>query len=310
MRTVSIDIPTLEAATHLPALRRAIDSQSLQPLEVVVVDSSSTDATSRLAVEFGWRCAVIQRAAFDHGGTRNLGASLATGDTLVFLTQDALPADEWWLSNLIEPLGEGDVVAAFSRQLPRSDATLREVFTRLKNYPPEGRAFRETDVQGLGIKALFFSNVSSAVTRMAFNEVGGFPERAILNEDGYLATRLLERGYAFRYEATSRVVHSHDYGIGMQFRRYFDIGVSHAEGPPLMRGASATGAGMRFIREQMRYLIDQGAWAEAAQAFVEAGAKYLGYRLGRSHQRLPLRWRRRLGWNTRYWARPSTGCDT
>lgn len=307
MSAVSIIIPTLEAAAYLPALEDAFDAQSLQPLEVIVVDSSSVDDTASVAAEYGWRCSVIARDTFDHGGTRNLGASLASGDTLVFLTQDALPADASWLANLVAPLAEPDVAASFSRQLPRSDARPREAFTRAQNYPPEPAVFTACDVERLGIKAMFFSNVSSAIRRAVFDEVGGFAERAILNEDGYFAARLLERGYRVRYEASSCVIHSHDYGIGMQFRRYFDIGVSHVEGPSLMRDARTTGAGVRFAREQLRHLATQGAWLEAALALSEAGAKYLAYRLGRSHERLPLAWRRRLGWNARYWEKPPAG---
>ena len=307
MSAVSIIIPTLEAAAYLPALKGAFDAQSLRPLEVILVDSSSSDGTALVAAEYGWRCLVIDRDAFDHGGTRNLGASLASGDTLVFLTQDALPAGESWLANLVAPLVESDIAAAFSRQLPRPDARPREAFTRVQNYPPESAVFAVHDVERLGIRAMFFSNVSSAIRLTAFDEVDGFPERAILNEDGYVAARLLERGYRVRYEASSCVIHSHDYGIGMQFRRYFDIGVSHAEGPALMREAKATGAGMRFAWAQLRHLAARGAWLEAILAVSEAGAKYLAYRLGRSHDRLPLTWRRRLGWNARYWETQGAG---
>jgi rhamnosyltransferase len=307
MTGISIIIPTLEAAAQFPTLKAAFDAQSLRPLEVVVVDSSSSDDTARIATEYGWRCHVIPRAAFDHGGTRNLGASLAKGETLVFLTQDAVPADASWLANLVRPLEESGVAASFSRQLPRPGARPREAFTRLQNYPPEGAVFTADDVARIGIKAMFFSNVSSAIDRAAFDEAGGFPERAILNEDGYLAARLLQRGYSFRYEASSCVFHSHDYGIGMQFRRYFDIGVSHAEGPPLMRHARTTGAGTRFMKEQLRHLVAQGAWLEATLALCETVAKYVAYRFGRNHERLPLAWRRRLGWNVRYWEEPTAG---
>jgi rhamnosyltransferase len=301
MRSISLVIPTLQAEPHLPELRAAIDAQSLPPGEVLVIDSSSDDRTVALASSFGWRTRVIARSEFDHGGTRNLGASLTDGAVLAFLTQDATPADDAWLANLVAPLGHADVAGTFSRQLPRSDARRHEAFAREQSYPAESATFSAGDVERIGIRALFFSNVSSATTREAFDRVGGFPDRVILNEDGYYAARLLAHGYATRYEATSRVLHSHDYGLGMQFRRYFDIGVSHADGPEVMRTARATGAGLRLVRHQLGHLLEHGAWSEAAFTLAEAGAKYAAYQLGRHHRRLPRSWPRHLGWNRRYW---------
>jgi rhamnosyltransferase len=301
MNRASIIIPTLDAEPHLPALRAMLSKQSLAPLEVVVVDSSSSDATVSIAAGYGWRTHTIPRASFDHGSTRNLGAALAIGDGLVFLTQDAVPADGEWLERLVAPLGEDRVAATFSRQVPRADASPRERFARFRNYPERSAAYTLADVDRLGIRAMFMSNVSSATTRAAFEAVGGFPGRAILNEDGYYAARLLERGYVIRYEASSRVVHSHDYSLRMQFRRYFDIGVSHVDGPELMRTASTTGNGLAFARDQLRYLVGTGAWADAIVAIPELGAKYLAYQLGRRHARIPHALRPALGWNRRYW---------
>src|SRR5690606_2523154 len=99
-----------------------------------------------------------------------------------------------------------------------------------------------------------------AVRRSTFDEVGGFPSRAILNEDGYFAAKILVSGLGVAYEPDSIVVHSHNYGVGMQFKRYFDIGVSHADGPSLMRQASTTASGASFARNQLAYLVREKAY--------------------------------------------------
>lgn len=308
--TVSIVIPTLNAARYLPDLASAFDRQTLAPLEILVIDSESTDGTTQLADSLGWSSVTIPRSEFDHGNTRNIGARLTRGDVIVFLTQDALPANPDWLRNLTFPLLEEAVGASFSRQIARDDASLREKYARLSNYPETPTVYSLTDVDRVGVRAIFLSNVSSATRRSTFEEIGGFATRAILNEDGYYAAALLQRGLSVAYVPASVVLHSHSYGAVMQFRRYFDIGVSHVDGPPLMRDAATTGAGLEFAIGQLRYLAGERAFGEACLAVLETGAKALGYNLGKRYRAMPIACRRALGWNSSYWDGPESYCGS
>src|SRR5262249_50785102 len=89
------------------------------PLDVVVVDSQSRDGTPDVARRAGARVRTVARATFNHGGTRNLGAALARGRFVAFLTQDALPADPRWLAALIDSMERDDAAGGYSRVLPR-----------------------------------------------------------------------------------------------------------------------------------------------------------------------------------------------
>ncbi len=80
--------------------------------------------------------------------------------------------------------------------MPYPDATLLEAFARHTNYPPESQIRRGHDVEEMGIMAFFFSDVASAVRRDAFENVGGFPDGVIINEDMNLCARLLEHAIA------------------------------------------------------------------------------------------------------------------
>ncbi len=304
MHEVSLIIPTLDAEPHLPALRQALDAQRRPPDEVVVIDSSSADGTADLCRRYDWRVHVIDRRDFDHGGTRNLGASLARGSVLAFMTQDALPADEEWLEALVAPVASGEAAAAFSRQLPRPDATVLERYARLHNYPDVSHVRTLEDAGRLGVRATFFSNVSSATDRAAFESVGGFPARTIINEDGQYAARLLAAGHRVAYVAGSRVVHSHDYPLSLQFRRNFDIGVSHAQADGLLRGVSTTSAGLSFVRGQLAYALAEGSPADALRVLLEAATKFTAFHLGRRYELLPLPLRRRMSWHRGFWSSP------
>lgn len=297
----SIIVPTLNAAHELTALHRALIRQTRHPHEIILIDSSSDDGTPLLGAEYGWTVHVIPRPTFDHGGTRNLGASLATGELLVFLSQDALPADDCWLARLVEPIEKGVAVAVYSRQVARTSASHSEKYARLANYPVESSVRTIGKVRAEGIRALFYSNVSSATSREAFEAVGGFPTRTIMNEDGQYASKLLEAGHAVAYEAESCVLHSHDYSVSLQFRRNFDIGVSHAEARGLLTTAATSRAGIAFVLGQLRYVYRHGSLFEVAKVVVESGVKFLGYHLGRKHRILPSPVRRWLSWQRDYW---------
>lgn len=301
---VSVIIPTLEAAAHLPALLTRLREQTAAPDEILVVDSSSSDATVEIAREAGCVVRVIPRRDFDHGGTRNLAAGIACGDILVFLTQDALPCDPGFLAALTEPLRDGRASAAGGRQVPRDDAPPPERFAREFNYPPTSRMRELDDATPAGLKTFFFSNVCSAVRRAAFDAVGGFPERAILNEDMVLCARLLRAGHRVAYQADASVLHSHRYGIGEQLRRYFDIGVSIARAGPLLAGVRSGGDGSRFASAQLRYLARRRVWRWIPRTIVETAAKWVGFHLGLQERRIPRLVKCRLSMSPSFWVTP------
>ena len=102
--SVSVIIPTWQGAAYLAQTLPAIRAQGYPgAVEVVGIDSESTDQTVELLKQYGAVVQIIPKRTFTHGGSRNLGTRLASGDILVFLSQDALPMDDDWLEKLIAP---------------------------------------------------------------------------------------------------------------------------------------------------------------------------------------------------------------
>ena len=66
-------------------------------------------------------------------------AERSSADIMVYMTQDALPADEKLIGNLIKPFENVKVKAAYARQLARGDCELLEKYTRNFNYPDKSR---------------------------------------------------------------------------------------------------------------------------------------------------------------------------
>jgi rhamnosyltransferase len=218
-----------------------------------------------------------------------------------------LPQDSYWLGALTDPLtqaSEAAIVGAFARQIAPEDAPAKERFARAFNYPDTPRVKHWHDVNELGIKTFFFSNVASAFQRDAFEEVGGFPD-TILNEDMLIAAKLLQAGYAVKYAAGARVWHGHDYSIQAQFKRYFDIGVSLAQAKHLPPRLSSSSEGWRFVRGQLAFVHEQEGWHALPDVVLEAAAKWWGFKLGQNERWLPTALKRRLSMHRTFWDSPS-----
>jgi rhamnosyltransferase len=299
---VSVIIPTLQAGARLAALLDALRRQTLQASEILVVDSTSDDGTADLARRAGCRVEVIPRRAFDHGGTRNLAARRADGDTLVFMTQDALPASDGFLETLVHPLGDGRAAAAYARQVASPGAPPGEVFARRFNYPEASVRRTLADLPRLGIRTFFMSDVASAVGRGPFEAVGGFPDRVIMSEDMLLCARLLRHGYTVAYEAAAVVLHDHRYTLGQTFKRYFDIGVLRKEAGDALAGARWSGQGLCFARQLFAFLLRSGAWTSLPRAAAETVLKAAAVQLGARHRRIPASVKQRLSLHPAFWS--------
>ncbi len=276
---VSVVIPTLNAGVYLEALLTRLEEQTVSP-EVLVIDSSSTDGSLSIARSHNVRTISIKPADFNHGATRNLAVREASGDVIVFLTQDALPEDDRCIENLVKPLDDPQIAASYGRQVPRDSAYPTERFARGFNYPDTPLLKSKASVSDLGIKAFFFSNACSAVRRREFEGAGGFPDDVIMFEDMLFAARLLEKGYKILYTPEARVIHSHNLSLGQQFRRYYDAGASFKSHPWFL-GLSGSGKeGVKFLMEELRYLAGDGKYHWVPYAIVEAAFKFCGYRMG------------------------------
>jgi rhamnosyltransferase len=299
---ISVIIPTLNAEKTICKLINKIYKQTLLPLEIIILDSSSCDRTEPIASSLGCKVINVDRCDFDHGGTRDLGARRASGSILVFMTQDAIPYDNTLIENLVEPLSNEDIAASFARQLAVPDSNPLEKFSRLFNYQLEPQQKAREDIAHLGIKAFFFSNVCSAIKKSEYLKVGGFPKHIIMNEDMIIAAKLLLAGYRIAYAAKALVWHSHNYNIPLYFKRYFDIGAALNMNSWIFDYVKVEDEGIRFFKGQLNYLIANRYWQWIPYAFILSFAKYLGLRLGLFQNRLPTDFKKLLSLNQNFWS--------
>lgn len=300
----SVVILTLNGGRYLPALFGAFAALTDRPRRVLFIDSSSDDGSPEAIRAEGFELHSISRRDFGHGRTRNLALTLCDdSDFVVFLTQDACPLGGDWLARLLDPFADPRVALVYGRQLPRPGAGLSERFAREFNYPASADRSSAEDLATRGIKAVFCSNSFSAYRRQALLAAGGFPESLPLGEDMAAALRLLQRGGVRVYQPLAEAIHSHDYSLVQEMRRYFDIGTLMAMDEELRRvRLAASGEGMRFVRGELAAALSSLRPTALAGVLLRTLCKYLGYALGQRYRYLPQSWRRRLSMHAYFWS--------
>ena len=304
MRSVGLIVPTLNAGPYFTKWLEAYASQTFKPQYTLVIDSASVDDTAHLAAEAGFRVIPIEPHTFDHGGTRQLAADLLPeAELLIYMTQDAILARTDALERLIKAFEDPEIGVAYGRQLPHPGAGPIAAHARLFNYPAHSEVRSQQDIASKGLRAAFNSDSFACYNRRALEQVGGFPRDIILGEDSHVAARMLLLGWKVAYVAEAQVYHSHDYSLRQEFERYFDIGVFHARERALLAAfGRAEGEGLRFLRSEMAYLL-QNAPQKIPSALLRTVLKYGAYRLGRSEAYLPGWLKRHLAMNKKYFAR-------
>lgn len=198
----SVVIRTYNEEKYLDQLLRAVKSQkcALVDLEVVIVDSGSTDDTLNIAKKNKCRVIHIKKSDFTFGRSLNLGCEFAKGDFLVFVSGHCLPVDESWLDELCKPLIDNLVVYSYGRQQGKDTTKFSESCHFDKWFP----AYSKLPQDGF-----FCNNANAALTKDAWKAFR-FDENLSGLEDMWLAKQLVENNQKIGYVASASVYHIHD----------------------------------------------------------------------------------------------------
>ncbi len=307
MKSIDIIIPVYKPDGKLLRLLDMLQRQTVRAERILLVNTersyfdafiSGTDFRHRygnVSVKH------ISRREFDHGNTRRQAVLDSHSEYFVMMTDDAVPADEHMLENLLSPLWEGKAAMSYARQLPDGCCGLIESFTRSFNYPDASLIKSKEDLAVMGIKTFFASNVCAAYNRAVYDSLGGFVEHTIFNEDMIYARGLIDAGERIAYAADARVIHSHNYSSLMQLRRNFDLGVSHSQYPGVFEGIRTKKEGLRLVKSTCGYLLKKGKPWLIVKLVWHSGCKYIGFFLGKRYQRLPDGVVRLCSMNRGYW---------
>lgn len=214
-KKISVIIPTRDAGAEFPLLLRKLKAQKgIRELEIILVDSGSSDETIRFGRDARATVVEIAPGSFNHGFSRNKGAEHATGDFLFFTVQDALPMTEQWLWEMANALVQNDVVAVSCAEFPRSDCDL---FYRLLMWSHYRHLHLDRDrflawdkscASDLGLRANSgISDLAALIRREVFQK---YKYHHGFAEDLELGKRLITDGHRIGFLYSTRILHSHN----------------------------------------------------------------------------------------------------
>lgn len=229
----TVVIPTFNGEDYLEQILSKLSVQDFRgSYEVLVIDSGSTDKTLEIIEAHPEvRLHVIPNSDFGHGKTRNLAAQLARGTFIAYLTHDAIPENESWLREILEPMLPGGIgaVAVMGKQVPRKNCfplLKYEIQSVFSGFGPDfgTTVFYKDDFvnsQGILDAISFYSDVNSATRKDILT--GPIPYQDVpYSEDMAYGLEIVEAGLKKAYAPRASVEHSNDLSLIEYKKRIFD----------------------------------------------------------------------------------------
>ena len=222
--SVSVVIPTYNGATDLKTLLPTLQGQKgVKSIEIIVVDSASKDETVEICNQYQVTVRPITQQEFSHSYARNLGASMASGDYILFMTQDALPSNEYWLYNMMTPIVEHGVTAVSCAEQPRENCELSyqiasEMFAKYLGVFESDKIGTMPRIENFETMRQNgqLNDIACLIDRKVFAE---FQYQGDYAEDLDMGIRLIRSGRKIAILSSEKVVHSHNRVCGYHLKR-------------------------------------------------------------------------------------------
>lgn len=300
--TVDVVIPTYKPDEKFLKLIHRLKKQDYPLQHIYVINTMSGHFPKEVEQMPGVVVTQIPQEEFDHGATRDKGMQMSDAEVVVFMTQDAVPADHQVIRKLVEALMQSEKIGiSYARQLPAEDCDYIERFTRKFNYPESSVIKGKDDIERMGIKAFFCSDVCAAYRKDIYEKTGGFCKRTIFNEDMILAGHMVMEGYLVAYAAEARVIHSHNYSGIQQFHRNFDLAVSQTDHPEVFKMVYSESEGIKLVKDTVLHLLKVKRAYLIPALIYKSGCKFLGYKMGQNYKKMPLWMIKKCSMNKTYW---------
>jgi len=197
MTKVSIIIRTKNEETWIKRCLQAVRQQTIQDVEIILVDNESTDSTTKIAAPYIDKLVTIDK--YRPGYSLNRGIQASTGDLIVILSGHCVPASSGWLSMLLKPLEDPTIGAVYGRQLPTPQSSPSDKRDLAIVFGSESR---------VQLIDPFFHNANSAIRRSTCKLIP-FDETVTNIEDRIFARELLNRKFKIYYQSQASVFHWH-----------------------------------------------------------------------------------------------------
>lgn len=234
--SITVFIPTWFGVDYLEPLLNSVLNQKIdKKFEILIYDTSSTDGTKEIIEQFAekydsirWK--TLTKEQYGHGRTRQQAAEDARGEFVVYLSQDAIPAHDRWLYEMVRPFEiNKDIVAVMGKQDPRSNAfplLKYEIQSVFSSFGPDNGVtlfYKDYFVvnQGQYDFISFYSDVNSAARRSILT--GHIPYKDVnYAEDQLFGRDIIDAGLIKAFSPRGNVIHSNDMTLKQYAPRMFD----------------------------------------------------------------------------------------
>jgi len=210
--TCSIIIRAFNEEKQIGKLLQGIASQTVSPVQIILVDSGSTDGTVAIAQSFGVKVVHIRPEQFTFGKSLNIGIAQAEADIVVFASAHVYPVYPDWLQKLLEPFQDEKVALVYGKQSGCATSKFSEIQVFRQWYP---------DVSDFD-QAMPFCNNANAAIRKKLWEMHPYDEKLTGLEDLAWAAWAKEQHYKIAYSAEAEIIHVHQEtwkGVYNRYRR-------------------------------------------------------------------------------------------
>lgn len=201
--TLSIIIRAYNEARHIGKLLSGIHQQKLagiDGIEIILVDSGSTDRTREIAISKGAKIVRIKKKDFSFGRALNYGCEVASGRILLFASAHVYPVYNDWLEKIVAPFKNIEVALVYGQQVGNEKTKFSEHQVFKKWFPAESNYNQQTP---------FCNNANCAIRKSLWDELP-YDEQITGLEDMDWANKILDKGYKIVYESEATVVHVHE----------------------------------------------------------------------------------------------------
>ena len=216
---VSCVIRTYNEARHVGELIQVLQLQAraFGGLEIVVVDSGSTDSTLEIVRNHKVNLIQISKREFNYSKALNLGIEHSKAELILLMSAHAVPCQGTWLQKMLSHLDNNSVAGVYCRQVPCPGADWREIWRIANTFRDKSIEFGK---ENLG-KDVPFSNAASCIRRSVWEEHPFVTMPAA--EDREWASWAVRNGYTIVYEARVQVYHSHNDSCRKAAQRRIEI---------------------------------------------------------------------------------------
>lgn len=278
---IDIICPLYQAEQYIEKLHESLLKQKNVNIgKIKYILTKSSDKSEEILNNNKLDYEVISKNDFSHSLVRERAALKSNSDIVCFISQDIVIERDDWLENLVRPIINGEAEATYSRQLTKFSNI--EKYTREYNYPENSIIKSKKDIKELGLNTFFFSDASSAVKTEIFKKLNGYDGKKLpINEDMYLAYKLIMNDYKIKYCADSVVYHSHHFSLKQLYDRYKLTGIFLKENTYLDKyGTTSNGGSLA------KYILKRIIQEKKIELFVrypfDMAARLIGMKVGKS----------------------------